>query len=66
MLNIKMVDGDSSWNMRHRRGHFKGTHIPFGCAVDFIPNNTNNKYRALSKWRPNAIPGIFMGYKLLP
>ncbi len=65
MLNIKMIDGDSSWNRRHKSGHLAGARIPFGCAVDFIPNNTKKKWKTRNKWTSNSIPGIFMGYKLL-
>ncbi len=42
-----------------------GLRIPFGCAVDFIPNNTKKKWKTRNKWTSTSIPGIFMGYKLL-
>ena len=66
MLNIKLHEGDSAWNLRHKNGHFKGLRIPFGCAVDFIPNVTKKKWKVRNKWTSSSIPGVFMGYKLLP
>ena len=33
--NIRMVGGDSAWNMCHKQGHLKGEIIPFG--VDRFP-----------------------------
>ena len=29
--NIRMVEGDSAWNKRHKQGHFKGEIISFGA-----------------------------------
>ena len=28
--NIEVIDGESAWNRRHGKGHFKGPRIPFG------------------------------------
>ncbi len=66
MLNIQLVDGDCCWNKRHGKGEFKGKRIPFGCAIDFLPNKTKTKWRTRNKWSSTSVPGIFMGYKLLP
>ena len=35
--NIRMVEGDSAWNKRHKQGHFKGDVIPFGALIGFRP-----------------------------
>ena len=45
--NIAMEDGDSSYNRRHGKGHFKGESIPFGASVDFMPQSekTSCAYR---------------------
>ena len=55
---------DSSWNLRFKKGQFKGPIIPFGALVDFIqiPSLT----QAQSKFSPRAIPGVFMSYFLRP
>ena len=33
--NTQVRDGDSSWNMRHKKGQFNGPKIPLGAAVNF-------------------------------
>lgn len=35
--NIAVVDGDSSYNQRLKKGHPPGLKIPFGTAIDFLP-----------------------------
>ena len=53
-------------SVKFKSGHWTAKRIPFGAAVDFLPNSTKKKWAGRSKWNPNAIPGIFLGYKLLP
>ncbi len=62
--NIDIVDGDSAWNKRHGQGQFDGRSIPFGCLVDFKPQPVVDK--TMPKGMPDAIPGVFFGYKLNP
>ena len=62
--NIKMIDGDSAWNKRFKKGHFKGPVIPFGCLVDF--KQTPDMADRMPKAAPDAVPGIMFGYKLNP
>ena len=62
--NIAIVGGDSSWNKRHQQGHFPGRSIPFGCLVDFKPQP--DVAELLPKGSPDAVPGVFLGMKLLP
>jgi hypothetical protein len=62
--NTKMWEGDSPWNGRFGKGHFKGPHIPFGCLVDFLPVSPLRSEKP--KFGPNAVPGIFLMYVLAP
>ena len=62
--NIKMVEGDSAWNRRFKKGHFRGPVIPFGCLVDF--KQTPERADKMPKAAPDAVPGIMFGYKLNP
>ena len=57
-------EGDSPWNLRHKKGQFKGPLIPFGCLVDFmqLPPLVSGQ----AKFAPKATPGLFLGYHLLP
>ena len=61
--NIETRDGDSSWNQRHKTGHFKGLRVPFGAKVDFLPSPIQEKS---PKFGPRAISGVFLGYHILP
>ena len=54
--NIEIVRGDSSWNRRHGKGHFKGPQVPFGALVDFMPSPVRGEAQ---KFAPRAVPGIF-------
>ena len=54
------MDGDSSYNRRHKQGHFKGDSIPSGALVDFMPQPD---YKVLSI-RAKTIPGVFIGYHI--
>ena len=63
--NIAVIDGESSWQRRHGATNaFKGLKLPFGCLIDFKPSPTRGK--ATPKFAPKAVPGIFLGYHLLP
>jgi hypothetical protein len=53
--------GDSPWNSRRKKGHFKGLQLPFGCTIDFLPSPVHD---TRSKFEPRAIPGVFLGYRL--
>jgi hypothetical protein len=57
--NIKLKDGTSAFLKRHKVP-FKGPHIPYGALVDFLPRDKQPKFGNTS------IPGIFLGYFLLP
>ena len=35
--NIAIVNGDSAWNKRYKKGHCKGMQIPYGALVGFMP-----------------------------
>ena len=62
--NVAIHEGDSPWNLRHKKGQFKGPLIPFGCLVDFmqLPPLVSGQ----AKFAPKATPGLFLGYHLLP
>jgi len=62
--NIKVVDGDSSYNKRHKAGHCKALQIPFGACVEFLPvanpNDKNKTFEAKTR------VGLFVGYHVQP
>ena len=62
--NIAVINDNSSWQRRHGNGAFSGLRILFGCLIDFKPSPTKGK--ATPKFAPKAVPGIFLGYHLLP
>ena len=63
--NIKVTEGDSHWNKRHRKGNFdKKKVIPFGCVVDYLPKPEVS--RAMPKFDGRACQGVFVGYYLQP
>ena len=62
--NIDVTNGNSAWHRRHGMGQWTDRTIPFGCLIDFKPQPAVVKH--LPKCSPDAIPGIFWGYKLLP
>ena len=35
--NFMITDGDSAYNRRHKKGHFKGELLTFDCAVGYMP-----------------------------
>ena len=63
-ISCRLKDGDSSWNLRHKKGQFKSKLIPFGALVDYqqIPE----LLRQQSKFSPRSIPGVFMSYHVRP
>ena len=61
--NIRMVEGDSAWNKRHKQGHFKGEIIPFGALIDFRP--LKPILSMFPKFEKRSLPGIFLGYHLM-
>ncbi len=68
--NTAIVEGNSSWQLRHGKGHFSGLRLPFGCLVDFKPSAVKQGKRGRQvphpKFAPVAEPGVFMGYHILP
>ncbi len=60
--NIAIVNGDSAWNKRHKKGRFKGMQIPYGALVDFM-SQPDVKVASMG---PKTIPGIFIGYHVNP
>ena len=60
---MRMVEGDSAWNKRHKQVHVKGEIIPFGALIDFSPPKPIlNMFR---KFEKRSLPGIFLGYHLM-
>ena len=49
-----MRDGDSCWNLRHKKGQFEGQIIPFGALIDYMGPNAD--VRELPKGAP-GLPG---------
>ena len=62
--NTQVRDGDSSWNLRHKKGQFTGPKIPFGAAVNFKLSPISKQKK--SKFSPDSQVGIFFGYVLQP
>ena len=60
--NIAIINGDSSYNRRHKKGHFKGDSIPFGALVDFMPQPETR----VDSMGAKTIPGVFVGYHIQP
>ena len=52
----------TAWEKRHGQGAFPGPHIPYGATVDYLPPPYYRKKQPT--FSTNAIPGIFLGYKL--
>ena len=61
--NIVDSDGESPWRLRHKQA-FKGQVLPFGCLVDFKSSPVKGK--VAPKFAPKAVPGVFLGYHMLP
>ena len=60
--NIASINGDSSYNRRHNKDHFKGDSIPFGALVDFMPQPETR----VDSMGAKTIPGVFVGYHIQP
>ena len=58
------ADGKTAWEKRHKKGKFKGKKVTFGAAIHFLAPKPLQK--RLMKWDSRAVPGIFLGYHLLP
>ena len=58
--HVAIVDGDSSYNRRHKQGRFKGESIPFGALVDFMPQPDTR----VESMGAKTIPGVFIGYHI--
>jgi hypothetical protein len=62
---VELVDGDSPYNRRHGKGHYKGLKIPFfGAQVSSMPQPETLKKRAA--FEAKAMWGIFVGYHVAP
>eukprot|EP00972_Heterocapsa_arctica_P025776 3792105-Heterocapsa_arctica.AAC.1 len=59
-LNILLKDGDSAYNLRHGKGHFKGLKIPFGSLIDFRPPKVLLK--DFPKFGKTTMPSLMLGY----
>jgi len=55
--------GDSSWNRRTKKGHFKGQVIPFGASVRY---RVADRKKHLGEFDVPAQEGVFVGYELHP
>ena len=62
--NTAVTDGPSALEHRHNKGQFKGPQLLFGCVIDFKLTPVVGKPGP--KFDPKAIPGIFLGYHVLP
>ena len=62
--SFQVINGDSTYNKRHAKGHCKAKMIPYGARVDFLPP-PNLKDR-LPLFGPSAVPGVFMGWHMHP
>jgi len=60
--NIAIVDGDSSYNRRHKNGHFPGENFSFGSRVDFLPTPGTKR----DGFDEKTMVGLFVGYHFLP
>ena len=56
-------EGNCPWFQKNKQ-HFKGMHIPFGALVKFIPNSTAELGKALPRFAPTGVDGVFLGYEL--
>ena len=66
--NIDCGSGDSAWNRRHKKGHFKGPIIRFGARVDFLPSPTTKQKESKKgriKYAPASRVGVFLGYRIM-
>ena len=63
---IQIINGDSAYNKRHKKGHFPGHKIPFGAAVRYVPAPKRTKGAEIPKMGPNTRVGVMLGYYLSP
>ncbi len=59
--NTAVVEGDSAWHRRLRKGHFGGKRIPFGARVTYLPEGSKP-----AKFDRRMQDGIFAGWDLQP
>ena len=63
-LNIRILGGDSAWNRRFQKGHFRGPVIPFGAQVQFLlPKRVQMRQ---GKRQERAVDGVLLGYHQHP
>jgi hypothetical protein len=55
-------NGVTPWALHHTLGDFPGLHIPYCAKIYFYP--VPAKAKALPRHQENAIPGLFVGWKL--
>ena len=55
--------GRSPWNLRKLR-EFKGTLIPFGAYINYIPPTTTKLAKLMTQFAGNIVPGLFLGYQI--
>ena len=63
-VNTGIINGDSPWNRRFKKGHFRGKLIPFGSLVEYRPPQP--VVAAQGKLGARAIPGVCLGYRVHP
>ena len=64
ITRVHHEDGKTSWERRHNGRKFKWPKFVFGEAVQFLPNKAFKK--RLYKFDQISVPGIFLGYHVLP
>jgi hypothetical protein len=62
--NTLVVEGDSPYNRRLKRGHCKALRIPFGALIQFMPNPA--KMKDIATFSSKLVPGIFLGWDADP
>jgi len=61
--NFESIEGLSPWESRFGGRKFEGLRIPCGALVDFRPSPVRGQQ---PKFSPKGVPGVFLGYVLLP
>ncbi len=56
--NVALVNGDSAWNKRRKKGRCKGMQLPFGALVDFMRQPDVR----VASMGPKTLPGVFIRY----
>ena len=63
--NAQVRNGDSPWNRRHHKGHLEQKKLyPFGSQIFFMPSPIAKNQP--HKMAPRGIPGIVLGFQVLP